>query len=244
MATKHILSETNPTYVTGADSYRVAFTVLLTPEHPDFAAMEGFVLPEHRRPEGYGLAFLESEEHSLVYIGTFEQIQQHRDGAVLDVSAGHCYAFWPDGQGWEQLIPANTWTPDGQGILTEFTHRGTTVTVYEYLADRDGTQVPMVAFHCHHCHNDHRIHHDHAEENRGPQNRRWIAAAARKHVRYADRECQPPDPRIVEAVTAVANKIHGGQWPVVTHESHCSTTGPCADIRHLRACAAAGHAGE
>ncbi|MET7993070.1 hypothetical protein ABZU76_19465 [Amycolatopsis sp. NPDC005232] len=32
--------------------------------------------------------------------------------------------------------------------MTGFDHRATTVVVCEYLDDRDGEQVPMVAFHC------------------------------------------------------------------------------------------------
>ncbi|MEV0064950.1 M28 family peptidase [Amycolatopsis sp. NPDC050768] len=40
-------------------------TAMLMPEQPGSAELEErLLLPEHRRPEGYGLAFLESEEHS------------------------------------------------------------------------------------------------------------------------------------------------------------------------------------
>lgn len=238
MSTRHTISDQNPTYVTGADQYRVSFTAFLTPDHADFAGMEEkLVLPEHRRSEGYGLAFLESEEYSVTYVGTVQQIQDYRVAnvggtATLDVSLGRCYEFWPQGQGWDEVLPHNTWNFGGRGIMTEFDHRGAKVVVYEYLEDRDGEQVPMVAFHCPHCHNNDWQDRD---ENRGPGNRRWVAAKARQHIRVS--ECRPGDPRIAELVTAVANRKHGTNNPVITRDSRCATTGPCAQIRHLRATA-------
>ncbi|AJF70456.1 hypothetical protein [Streptomyces vietnamensis] len=240
--TRHTVSDTNPTYVTGADRYRIPFTGFLTPDNPQFTVMEEYIQPEHRRSDGYGLAFLESEEHHVLYIGSVRQLQEYRtantDGtAVLDPAQGVMYAFWPHGKGWDDYIPNNAWNPGGEGIVTEFDHPlGGKVTVYEYLYDnRDGEKVPMVGFHCDRCHPDPKIDHEASMPNRGPQDRRWSARNARVHIRsHADR-CRPVDPRIAEVVQQVANEKYGVSNPTVTWESRCATTGPCARIRHLRA---------
>lgn len=244
MSTVHTVSDKNPVHVVRADRYRISFSGFLTPQHPDFAAMERYFLPEHRRREGYGLAFLESEEHFVTYAGSIEQIadyrkaQGHRESVDLDCSQGHCYHGWPQGYGWDELTPPGTWHADGRGIVTEFGHCGTKVVVYEYVEDRDGKRVNMVAFHCQRCHVRPDIHFDYATENRGPADRRWIARKARTHIRHAAEECRPADPRISEVVTAVANEMDGGDRPVIADESRCATTGPCSEIRHLRARAA------
>ncbi|MEW2508319.1 hypothetical protein AB0878_48445 [Amycolatopsis sp. NPDC047767] len=74
------VSDTNPTYVTGADRCRISFTALLMLEQPGFAELEERVLlPVPLRPEGYGLAFLEPEEQSVTCIGTIQQIENHRE---------------------------------------------------------------------------------------------------------------------------------------------------------------------
>jgi len=238
----HTVSETNPTYVTGADRYKLPFTGFLTPEHPQFEEMEEFFLPEHRRPEGYGLVFMESEEHSATYVGSIRQIEEYRaantDGtAVVDVSQGTVYAFWPHGTGWDTYLPNNTWNKSGEGIVTEFEHPlGGNVTVYEYLkAGADGEETRMVGFHCERCHRPLGSDHEAGSPNHGPQDRRWSARNARVHIRRYAELCRPVDPRVEEIVTAVANEMHGTNRPVVSFESRCATTGPCAQIRNLRA---------
>ncbi|MDJ0345909.1 hypothetical protein QMK19_35335 [Streptomyces sp. H10-C2] len=239
--TAHTVSEDNPTYVTRADAYRVSIVSVLTPDDPTFQAREDFIRPEHRRPDGYGLAFLESEEHSLTYIGPVHQIEAYHaitDGsAVLDVSQGVVYAFWPQEKAWDDYIPTNTWNPGGQGIITEFDHPlGGKVTVYEYIeTDPDGVATLMVGYHCERCHPSAKSDNHVGFPNRGPQDRRWIARNARVHIRRHAEQCQPIDSRIAEVITAVANDIHNLNNPVTTSESHCATTGPCATIRHLRA---------
>ncbi|MDT7784376.1 MAG: hypothetical protein QOF58_2795 [Pseudonocardiales bacterium] len=237
----HTLGQ-DPTYVTGADRYRISGFVLLTPQHPDYDSMidgltldETSILPEDQRPNGCGFVLLESEEHSVTFVGPVDHVRDVRDGTVdLDTSLGQFIAFWPRGSGWDAVIPANTWSKDGTGIVREFAHEGTSVIVYEYFEDRDGTSTPMVGWHCLRCHRDDlRRHHP----NRGPQDRRWMAAEARKHMRRKD-DCRPVNPRFAEVVTAVANDMHSTNNPVITHESHCSTTGRCGQIRHLRVAAA------
>lgn len=232
----HTLGQ-NPTYVTGADRYRISVFITLAPDHPDYDSMidsltldETSILPEDQRPNGCGLALLESEEYSVTFVGPLDHVQEVRDGKVsLDTSLGRFIEFWPRGSNWDAVIPANTWSKDGAGIFREFSHAGTSVIVYEYVQDRDGTPTPMVGFHCLYCHRDDLQHH---LPNHGPHSRRWIAAEARKHIRRND--CRPSDPRLAEVITAVANDMHGTNKPVITYESHCSTTGRCEQIRHLR----------
>lgn len=231
----------DPTYVTAADNYRISGFVLLPPEHLNYESMvdsltldETPILPVDQTLNGCGFVLLESEEHSLTFVGPVDHVQEVRDGKVpLDTSLGRFIQFWPRGSNWDAVIPANTWSKDGAGIYREFDHEDTSVIAYEYVQDRDGTPTPMVGFHCLRCHRDDLRHH---QPNRGPQDRRWIAAEARKHMRRND--CRPADPRLAEVVTAVANDLHGTNKPVITQESRCSTTGCCGQIRHLRAAAA------
>ncbi|MFI8326949.1 hypothetical protein [Streptomyces sp. NPDC085529] len=237
--TKHTVSSSNPVHVAGADSYRVSFTHIVTPDTPLYAEVEDNLKPEHRRPDGHGLVFLESEEHHVVYYGPVRQIEEFRTGgAALDLSQGAIYERWPHGEGWDSLIPATTWTPAGEGIVATFDHPlGGTVTVYEFLQDDDsgGEKVSMVAFHCDRCHPHPRVDHESNRRNRGPQDRRWTARLARVHVHRHTEQCRPVDPRYAEVAQALVNKEHGVDNPTVTWESRCATTGPCAQIRHLRA---------
>jgi hypothetical protein len=228
----------NPTYVTGADTYRTSYAFLLTPGEPDYEAMVETlaILPGHERPDGYGVVLAQSEEHSVTFIGPRDHVAQVREGRVpLDKELGYFIEFWPNSDHWDKVIPANTWNPDGAGIFREFDHKGTSVLVYEYVEDRDGTPTPMVGWHCLSCHRDDLQRH---HPNRGPMSRRWMAGEARKHLRRAD-DCRPADPRMAAIVNSVANEMHGTNNPVTSYESYCSTTGRCGQIRHLRATAAA-----
>lgn len=251
MPTKHFVNPANPTNVIGAEQYRVSFTFCLTPEHPNFAALEqGCVEPQHRRPDGYGLAFLQSEEVSLTYVGSITQIEDYQrqlaadqDGArpgALDIAAGVVYKFWPQTPAWEPMIPNHTWHPGGHGVLAEIAHRGTSVVVYEFVEDRDGVQVPVVGWHCLSCHS--RDPFGHTVRNNGPQDRWWMARAARIHAHRAERdpkECRPLDPELVRLVLDIASKQDGRHRQPVSEDSLCATSGPCARLRHARAVAAA-----
>ncbi|MGW6557606.1 hypothetical protein [Streptomyces hydrogenans] len=234
---KHTVSSENPVHVTGADGYRISRTLVITPDSPAYAETEENLQPAHRRPDGHGIALLESEEHYLAYYGPIAQIAAFRENGTLDTSQGALYERWPHGTQWETLIPANTWTETGEGIITTFDHPlGGQVTVFEFLQDgEDGEKIPMVAFHCDRCHPNPRIDHESTRRNRGPQDRRWTARVARTHIHRHTEKCRPVDPRFAEAAQAMVNKEHGVNNPTVTWESRCATTGPCAQIRHLRA---------
>ncbi|MGW5121896.1 hypothetical protein ACWEQ8_41740 [Streptomyces noursei] len=238
---KHTVSETNPLYVTGADQYRISLTGIITPESPQFERLQENLKPEHRRPDGYGMAFLESEEHHIAYYGPIQQIQEYRAAtngtAVLDLSQGAQYAFWPHGEGWDDIIPDTTWNKGGEGIVTEFDHPlGGKVVVFEYLKEGvDGEQVPMVGFHCERCHPQPELEHEASMANHGPQDRRWTARNARAHIRSHTTRCRPVDPRWAEVAQQCFNEQEGVNSPTVTWESRCAVEGPCAQIRHLRA---------
>ncbi|MEU8623121.1 hypothetical protein [Streptomyces sp. NPDC048623] len=236
--TEHTVSPTNPLYVTGASHYRMPFTGFLTPDNPRFEVMQETFKPEHHRPDGYGLGFLESEEYSVLYVGSVQQIEEYRaSGGVLDTSQGVMYAFWPRGEGWEDYVPANTWNTGGEGIVTTFDHPlGGRITVWEWLDTKDdGTTEPMVGFHCERCHRDSKFDHETHMTNTGPQSRRWMGRQARAHIHQHTTKCRPVDPRFAEAAQQAANAHYGGNNPTVTWESRCATKGPCAQIRQLRA---------
>lgn len=242
---EHFLADANPTYVTGARFYRAPVTLLVEPGSPQHADLEAYLPPEHHQIGGYGIVLFDSEEHAMHYVGPVEQVRQfreHCDPSRLDTSQGVLVDQWPRARGdvWAEVIPFVPWNEGAVGIVTEFDHRDTTVVVYEYLAEVDGKQVPMVAFHCGYCHRVHGS--EYEKENHGPVSRRWVAADARKHIRYAGRDgsdCRPINPEHAEVVTRVANDLHGTHHPVITAESRCATTGPCSTIRHLRVRAAA-----
>lgn len=241
---EHYVSDTNPTYVTGAARYRTPFHILIEADCPQVDELMGYLPVEHRRTDGYGVVLLDSQEHYVHYVGPIEQVRAWaagEDPRELDVSLGLVIDQWPNGETWDKIIPHIPWNEGNEGIVTEFEHRGGKVVVFEYLEDAgSGTRVPMVAFHCEFCHRTHGS--EYRLANHGPVPRRWIAANARKHIRSAKREdggdCRQAPAEFAEIVTQVANKMHGTNRPVVTAESRCATEGPCAQIRHLRVRAA------
>lgn len=239
---RHTVSDKNPVYVNGAERYRVSFTGYLKPTHPKFKAMEERIPREGRRSDGYGLAFLESEEHSVAYYGSISSIDQYKatsgdETATLNPSRGFWVEGWPTGDGWDDYIPNNTWNSSGEGIVTEFAHpRGGKVVVYEFTTVKDGGEkMAMVGFHCDRCHPDPKIDYQSTISNEGPASRRWMGRNARVHVRDHATECRPVDPLLAETVTAIANEKYGTRNPMLTWESRCATEGPCAKIREFKA---------
>ncbi|WP_062214649.1 hypothetical protein [Streptomyces sp. NBRC 109706] len=260
MTTYHYVSDTHPARVTGADRYRLPIVGYLTPAHPRFDEMTAFLADEHKRPDGYGLIFLESEEHSALYFGPIEQVQQYQaenaDGtATFDQRQGHIYEFWPEGSGWADYIPNLTWHPDGRGILTTHPHPdgNSQVIVYEYHGSRSPNRPdqPLVTYHCTRCHANTLHDIGHVQANTGPNARRWAGKQARQHVLSAQRHgvgtqaslCRPSDPQMSRIVAQVASDMFGRTVPETSWESGCATNGPCAEIRHLRAHAANATAG-
>lgn len=247
----HYTSETNPTYVTHSEWYRLAGVLLLTPDRPDFAELESVFLPEFRRPEGYGMAFLESEEHTRMYLGSVEQIRAVAAGEVaLDVTQGITGDKWPHENGWDKVTPSGTWNPDGKGVLTVHPHPNGVdeVIVYEfhgaYLRE---DPTPKVTFHCTACHLDTRHSGGDMHENTDPDMRRWAGRQARSHMRSAERHgvggtesaCRPLGQHALNVVAEVANSIHGTSHKPMTESQHCAISGPCSTIREIKALQAA-----
>ena len=227
----HTVSPDNPLHVTGADQYRISFVLALTPEHRDFRIMQEYFAAETHNSQGYALAFLESEEHSMMAVASIEKIDDYQTGKI-NPRIEHFYG-WPHGKGWDNFIPHNTWNENKEGLVTEFEHpQGGKVVVYEYLDTRDDKKIPMITFHCEQCHN---FEQEEARENTNPHMRRWLCRKARGHVHRPEEFCQPMNPQWNEIVTAVVNSETGRNDPVVSTGSRCATGGPCSRIRHFRA---------
>ncbi|MFM9373250.1 hypothetical protein [Streptomyces sp. Da 82-17] len=264
----HQTSPTNPNHVTGGAGYRVSMAGILTAQHDDFAEMVDFLdlgngTNLHTRPEGYGIAFLESEEHSLTYFGPIEQVREYQRGTNagenprLDTSLGFLVGSWPHGGAWDTFIPTSYWNrqadgaaADGVGIITAFAHNaipGAEVIVYEY----EGRWTPesdvakLVTYHCTGCHKDAFFDSGHTHANTGPTARRWAAQQARQHITSATKHgvgsertlCQPHDGEAYRIVNAFGREKFGpGYIPISEDEgTACATTGPCSIVRELRA---------
>lgn len=233
MPTVHFVSDTDPVIVTGAAAYRVSHTFVLMPGAVGYAEMELSLPAAARRPGGYGLVFLESEEHQLLYVGLPDQIRalppaRPLPASTVDTSRGTLVAGWPQAGRWGHLVPASTWFRGGQGILVELPHRGGQVVAYEYVEESGSTL--LVGYHCQVCHSP-----GAHQSNQGPRDRRLIGRLARHHVHRADRQCVPPDPRVAERVAAARNAADAATRPVVYPDAICATEGECARIRHIRA---------
>ncbi|MET9535549.1 hypothetical protein ABZY02_34205 [Streptomyces sp. NPDC006649] len=262
--TAHKVSDTNPAHVTSCDNYRLPLVGTITADNPAYDDMVEMLRENGHdtRPEGYGLIFLESEEFSVTYFGSIEQIETYQreniDGkATLDTSQGVMYAKWPRGKGWDDFLPRTFWNvkarggiADGVGLVTAFAHTetpGAEVVVYEFegkwLPDSEPQQ--LVTYHCTGCHLD--TFHDcgHVQENTGPSSRRWAARQARQHIISAarhgvgdrDSACRPNNGEILSLVNEATRQMWGTTGNAVpdTDDAYCATKGPCSIIRELRA---------
>lgn len=266
---QHETSPSSPNHVTGGAGYRVSLTGTLTAEHPQFDEMVKYLdLGDgrnlHTRPEGYGVAFLESEEHSISYFGPLEQLREYQRASAagenpkLDGSQGEMFERWPHGKGWDDFLPVTYWNmkpagaiDDGIGIITAFAHNaipGAEVIVYEYEGrwSHDGDPVKMVTYHCTGCHKDTLHDSGHMHENKGPTDRRWMARKAREHITSAVRHgvgsegtlCRPGSGNeMLRVVNKVASANLGpGYLPHPEEEdAYCAVKGPCAILRDMRA---------
>lgn len=261
----HHVSPKNPAHVTSCDLLRVSATGIITPDLPHYDDMVEILKVNgcDTRPGGYGLVFMESEEFCATYFGPPEQIEQYRRDlqngpATFDPSQGVMYPQWPQGAGWDLLVPQTFWNQahlgaigDGIGIITAFAHTeapGAEVVVYEFEGQwmpGDGKPVKMVTYHCTACHTD--TFHDagHVRENRGPNDRRWIARQAREHILGAhyygvggkNSPCQPTGNETLRIVNTVMKERLGspsGRLPD-SIDAYCTAEGPCSIIRELRA---------
>ena len=256
----HEVSGDNPSRVVRSRYYRLSWAGIIEagdPRHGDLAG----VFPAEFRPAGsFGAAGLESQEHSILWVGDPDVI------AGFAADPGHQVPWdaiqqtgiradrWPDTVGWPDLIPAGTWNPGGQGIVTELDFDGAKVVVYELLGrpallsahsgdhpDSPDGQVSVVTWHCTRCH----LAADAGARimSCGPEDRRLAGLKARKHMRPG--MCRGDDGSGDRMLAAVRSAASGAthQPDAGLYASWCATaqldTGvgagtTCAEIREAR----------
>lgn len=201
----HKLAPGKSVRVTGSDLYRMSWADILQPATPQYQEL-ATAYPAGQAPtEPLGIAGLESQEHSLTWIGSPAVISGILDGtwpeipwAQLNAQGGYA-GGWMNADSWAGYVPCTTWTPHG-GILSQYPHPDGNgqVIIYETTGlpsllsaapAASGTvgPVPIVTFHCTRCH---------AEDDRArrimsacPRDRQAAAEAARRHV--APGRCTP-----------------------------------------------------
>ncbi|MCF6467438.1 hypothetical protein FAF44_03285 [Nonomuraea sp. MG754425] len=256
----HQVSPNNSTYVTSAAQYRMSWAAVIERSHPRWDALtEGFI-EEHRPTDTFGVAGLESQEHSAMWLGPADIIARFVANPVAVpwselTQHGGFADRWPNGNAWNELIPHTTWNPDGQGIVTEFQFDdGGSVVVYELLGrpallspgvDAIGEGlVPVVTFHCTRCHYDG----DHSDRHMSaaPDDRRTVCKKARQHTR-SDRcrgeEANARGDQMIAAVQEVIGKPVSGSTKGL-HAAWCQNkrldphdlmvSSSCAEVREAR----------
>ncbi|TYB71292.1 hypothetical protein FXF51_02335 [Nonomuraea sp. PA05] len=194
----HHVKEDNPVYVTGADSYRMSWAAVIERTDPRWDGLTAGFIEEYRPTSTFGVAGIESQEHSLMWLGAADVIARFVANPVavpwgeLGEHGGYGDK-WPNGDAWNAFIPHTTWNPGGQGVVTEysFDDGNGSVVVYELLGRPallspgvreigDGP-VPVVTFHCTRCHYDG----DHSDRymSARPDDRRTVCRKARQHMR-------------------------------------------------------------
>lgn len=253
----HEVSPGNPARVIRSRFYRLSWAGIIDAADLRHAGLAG-VFPAECRPTGsFGAAGLESQEHSILWVGDPDVIAGFTADPIHQVpwdaiqQTGIRADRWPDTGGWPELIPAGTWNPGGQGIVTEFDFHGAKVIVYELLgqpgllsahSDHDpGGPVPVVTWHCTRCH----MASDAGGRilSGGPEDRRTAGLRARKHMRPGN--CRGDDGSGDRMVAAVRSAVSGVTHPADAglYASWCATaeldTGSragttCAEVREAR----------
>ena len=256
----HDVSPTNPARVTRSRFYRMSWAGVIEHSDPRFRDLAG-VFPEAYRPTGtFGTAGLESQEHSILWIGSPDVVVRFRDDPAQAVpwaeinQTGSRVDRWPNSDAWLDLIPATTWNPGGQGIVTEHDFDGAKVIVYETLSKptllsesaKGAPQgpVPVVTFHCARCHEAADAVYRHT--SCGPEDRRVAGLEARRHMRPG--RCRGADAvargdEMVAVVESVARGVPAPGDTAGLYASRCQTGelqpggyGPstCAEVREAR----------
>jgi hypothetical protein len=193
----HYLSPENPVRVTHSMSYRLSWADIVERSDPQWEPLTT-AFPEPYRPAGtFAAAGLESQEHSILWLGSAEVITRFRDDPAHPVpwaefaGQGIRADQWPCSGAWLDRIPPTTWCPGGQGIVTEHDFDGAKVIVYELPGTpallSGGTRnqpqglVPVVTFHCTRCHMEGTR--DDRYTSASPSDRRMAGLRARKHMR-------------------------------------------------------------
>jgi hypothetical protein len=189
----HQLAENSTVKIISAARYRISWADILPPDSPVFI--------RQKPSEPIGVAGAESQEHSLLWSGPADIIAGYLgDPAQIPPwdqlnQAGSWTPGWPNIEQWLKLMPAVTWCPEGQGIVTTYTYPDGNgqVTVYETLglptimsmASLNGNNgpagpVPIVTYHCTRCHTEN--YQDRRIMSACPDDRQLACQEARKHM--------------------------------------------------------------
>jgi hypothetical protein len=223
----HEVSPDNPARVIRSRYYRMSWAGIVERGDPRSGELAE-VFPEQYRPAAtFGVAGMESQEHSVLWIGEPGVIARFRDDprhAVPWAELGEQGSWadrWPDSDAWREFIPAATWCPGGQGIVTEYGFGGAKVVVYELLGrpallsagakgDPEGP-VPVATFHCTRCHAVDTC--DHRYMSASPEDRRAACRAARRHMLPGRCEGAAATARGDQMVAAVSQVARGVPVP-------------------------------
>jgi hypothetical protein len=238
----HQMPADNPVYVTGSRLYRMSWADVVERADPRFAALTE-VFPGQYRPGGtFGVAGLESQEHSILWMGSADVITRFRDDPEhvvpwAEFGEQGVYADrWPNSAAWLDFIPPTTWNPGGQGIVAEHSFGGAKVIVYELLGRpallSEGTKnepeglVPVVTFHCTRCH----MAGSHSDRfmSASPADRRMAGLRARKHMRPG--QCRGAEAtawgdRMIAAAAHVVRGVPEPADPAGLYASGCQVRG-------------------
>jgi hypothetical protein len=257
----HQTDDDSPTKVVRSDSYRLSWADVLKPGDGWFAGLMN-VFPEVHRPDDViGLAGLESQEHSILWLGPAEVIDLFAaapdHGVPWDAFSreGLLADRWPNTDAWQAYLPPTTWNPGGQGIVTEHAFPdGAKVVVYELLGSpallsagvkevSHAEPVPVVTYHCTRCHQA--ADQSDRYSSASPEDRRAASRRARKHMRPGN--CRGAaatvwgdkmTAAVAEAVTGTSIGDPAGlyaarcQTAQIRTDGHSSTT--CAEVREAR----------
>jgi hypothetical protein len=257
----HTTASDAPYRVNGADRYRLSWADIVEAADPVFPALAATFLPAHRPTCTFGVAGLESQEHSLLWFGRPEAIGPLRDDpgrgwspAGLQASGTFC-EYWPSDPAWLDYMPRGTWCPGGAGIVTELAFPDGApghVIVYELtgrpallsagITTTPDDPIPVITFHCTRCH--HKGDSGERYMSALPSDRRVASIRARKHVRHC--EGFAATRRDDRMAAAVQQAITGSRPADATgmYAAHCQTAAlhpakhgypsSCAEVREAR----------
>ncbi|MEW1842655.1 hypothetical protein AB0392_32325 [Nonomuraea angiospora] len=265
----HHVSPTNSTRVTSSQRYRLSWTTIIERSDPRFDALTEVFMGEFRPIDTFGVAGTESQEHSVLWFGPADIIARFEANPAAGIpwdefnQQGVRADRWPNDDAWQQVIPATTWNPDGQGIVAEYSFDdGGSVVVYEMLgrpallssgvSKSPNGPTPLVTFHCTRCHEE-SGHHDRYMSAR-PDDRRIVCQQARRHMRpgrCGGAEANARNDRMVAVVQEAFGRPVTGSTEGL-YAAQCATkdldpngilvSSSCAEVREARTHTARHHA--
>lgn len=256
----HQVSPNSSTYVTSAAQYRMSWATVIERSHPRWDALTQGFIEEYRPTDTFGVAGVESQEHSAMWLGPADIIARFAANPVAVpwselTQHGGFADRWPNGDAWNELIPHTTWNPEGQGIVTEFEFSDCgSVVVYELLgrpallssgvSESPEGLVPVVTFHCTRCHCEGG--HGDRYMSADPDDRRTVCRKARQHMRPGRCQGEEANARNDRMVAVVQEVIGQPATGGITglYAAQCQTrdlspndimvSSSCAEVREAR----------